>query len=225
MIDLVLITSVINTGNQPWSYTAKRSVYSSQERFEQTLQTIDSIRKYLPNSKILLTECSQLPEDIQNILISKTDYYVNAFNNEEARYACIESNKKGLGQAMSEKIGINFILKNNISFDRFFKISGRYWLNENFDEKNFGPSSFTFKKRASNTLHNVIAISTVVYSFPFNLFEEYIKAVNSSIHYYLNNGTKGYEEVFPILCEPRTEINIIGVSGYVAVTQNDFFTA
>ena len=57
MNDLVLITSVINTGKVGWSYTQTRSSYSPEERYNQSLQTIDSIRKYLPGAKIVFLEC------------------------------------------------------------------------------------------------------------------------------------------------------------------------
>jgi hypothetical protein len=35
-MNLTLITSVIDTPNKPWSYTNIRSIYTKQERFEQT---------------------------------------------------------------------------------------------------------------------------------------------------------------------------------------------
>ena len=54
MNDLVLVTSVINTGKVGWSYTQTRSSYSPEERYNQSLQTIDSIRKYLPGAKMCL---------------------------------------------------------------------------------------------------------------------------------------------------------------------------
>ena len=54
MDNLVLITSVINTPNTPLSYTNTRSVFSRQDRFEQTKKTIKSVREKLSNSKIII---------------------------------------------------------------------------------------------------------------------------------------------------------------------------
>ena len=43
MSNLVLITSVINTPKKPLSYSKIRSVFTREERFEQTKKTIESI--------------------------------------------------------------------------------------------------------------------------------------------------------------------------------------
>ena len=40
-MDIFVITSVINTGNNRWSYTDIRSCYTPEERLAQTIQTID----------------------------------------------------------------------------------------------------------------------------------------------------------------------------------------
>ena len=50
-MNIVLITSVINPPNKPLSYVKNRSVFTEDERFEQTKKTIKSINKIL-NCKI-----------------------------------------------------------------------------------------------------------------------------------------------------------------------------
>ena len=65
--DLFVITSVINTGHNPWTYTMTRSIYNPQERLFQTIKTIESIRKFT-NAKILLVECSQLSKEWEDYL-------------------------------------------------------------------------------------------------------------------------------------------------------------
>ena len=54
MNNLVLITSVIKTPNKPLSYINTRSIYTHEERFEQTKKTIQSIREKIPNVRYLL---------------------------------------------------------------------------------------------------------------------------------------------------------------------------
>ena len=44
MVNIVLITSVINTPNKPLSYSKIRSLYSRQERFEQTKKTLTGLK-------------------------------------------------------------------------------------------------------------------------------------------------------------------------------------
>jgi hypothetical protein len=224
MNDLVLITSVINTGTKAWSYIHSRSTYSPEQRFEQTLETISSIRTYLPNAQIFLVECSDISEEYTNVLRSKVNYFLNLYKDTEVRAACLETNKKGFGEAVQTQYAVEFLLENKIQFERFFKISGRYSLTKDFSSEKYKTDMYTFKKHV-RTGNNQIAISTVVFSVPFQFMKDFQRVINEVVEYYKTHGPRGYEELLPIRCEPRNEIDIVGVSGYVAVTQNEFFTA
>ena len=68
MSNLVLITSVIKTPDIPLSYSRTRSVFNHDERFNQTIKTIETIKKYIPNSKILIVECSDLNDSQESYL-------------------------------------------------------------------------------------------------------------------------------------------------------------
>ena len=222
MNDLVLITSVINTGKLAWSYIETRSTYSAEERYNQSLQTIYSIRKYLPCAKILFVECSDIPNEYVATLTSKVEYFINQYNISEAREACLETNKKGFGEAIQTKLAIEYIIQKNLTFDRFFKISGRYFLTDNFVSDKYRNDVYTFKKRAETGNH-IIAISTVVYSFPMAFIHNFYARVSAVVDYYKTHGPRGYEELLPIICEPRNEIEIIGAAGLVAVN-DEYFT-
>ena len=222
MNDLVLITSVINTGKVGWSYTQTRSSYSPEERYNQSLQTIDSIRKYLPGAKIVFVECSEIPDEYTMTLMSMVEYFVNQYNIAEAREACLETNKKGFGEAIQTKLAIEYIIQNNLTFNRFFKISGRYFLTDKFISDNYKTDAYTFKMRA-NTGNNIISISTVVYSFPMPFLHHFYACVSAVVDYYKIHGPRGYEELLPVICEPRNEIEIIGAAGLVAVN-DEYFT-
>lgn len=222
MNDLVLITSVINTGKVAWSYTETRSTYSAEQRYNQSLQTIDSIRKYLPGAKILFVECSDIPNEYITSLSSKVEYFVNQYNLTEARAACLETNKKGFGEAIQTKLAIEYIIQNNLSFNRFFKISGRYFLTDKFISDKYRTDVYTFK-RSADTGNHIVAISTVVYSFPMPFLHHFYSCVSAVVDYYKINGPRGYEELLPIICEPRNEIEIIGAAGLVAVN-DEYFT-
>ena len=60
------------------------SFHSPQERFEQTLDTIKSIRERVPNSIIWITESSavELPEEYSTKLIEQSDYYVEHYDDD-----------------------------------------------------------------------------------------------------------------------------------------------
>jgi hypothetical protein len=210
--DLFIITSVIKTGNQPWSYTSLRSCFTTEQRFEQTLQTIKSIRDLNDNTKILLVECSDINEEMTSILKDKVDYFIQTYVDERVRNACLQSDKKGFGEVMKLKKACDFIKENNIVFKRLFKISGRYFLDESFNKSNYkSDSQFTFKMYYPN------CGSTVLYSVPYSLFNFYIDRLIYCISVYENGPPTGLETLIPCICLPKQEISTLGVRGNVAV--------
>jgi hypothetical protein len=210
--DIFIITSVINTGNNPWSYTNYRSCFDIQTRFEQTLQTIESIRNLNDGTKILLVECSQIDETMTNILKDKVDYFIQTYDDSSIRGACLESNKKGFGEIKKLEKACQFIKDNNINFNRLFKISGRYFLISSFNKTNYNDNDkFTFK------IYDSIGGSTVLYSVPNKLFDVYIEKLEYIRKFYETNPPTGIETLIPLICVPRYNIEILGVSGQVAV--------
>ena len=49
---MYIVTSVIQTTDKPLSYSESRSIYSHKERFEQTLETIESTTTSRPNNGV-----------------------------------------------------------------------------------------------------------------------------------------------------------------------------
>lgn len=143
-INLVVITSIIKPPTTPLSYTNNRSIYSSDERFEQTKHTIQSIKEKIPNCKILLVECSNLDDNQYQYLTTQCDYFINLIDNEICKLKCY-SISKALGEATMTMEAINYINLNNIKYDYFFKISGRYYLSEMFDYRLFDCSESVIK--------------------------------------------------------------------------------
>jgi len=221
--DLFVITSVINTGTKPWSYTAQRSCFTREERFQQTLQTIDSIRSYHGTCNIMLVECSELTEGETTILQSKVDHFMQTYDDLSVRHACLQSEKKGYGEVKKLEKACTYIKEQGLLFHRLFKISGRYFLNENFQQDNYSSTLFTFK------MYGPESGSTVLYSVPFEQCNDYYNQLRNCIHIYETNPPTGLEILIPVLCAPRREIIQLGVSGHVAVLNDqgvpDFYTA
>jgi hypothetical protein len=209
--DLFIITSVINTGQNPWTYTSTRSIYNPEERLSQTIKTIESIRKYT-DAKILLIECSYLSKEWEDYLINITDYYINCYDIKEIRDACLLSNKKGFGEVMKMKKAISFINDNGIKFNLLFKISGRYYLNNNFNLDRFSEEEFTFRKN-----------STVLYGVPYSRFNEFTEYISNIIKMYYQYDSVGLENVLPNI-SPTHFIDTLGVEGPVAV-DNSYYLA
>lgn len=63
MNNIFLITSVINTPHKPLSYSKIMSVFTREERCNDTKETIKSIKEKIPNCKIMIVECSYFSEE------------------------------------------------------------------------------------------------------------------------------------------------------------------
>lgn len=128
MTSLFLVTSAIYT-----SY----GKCSTEERIEQTKETIKSIKTYAPGSTIVLLDAGEKSVDIdfgvelidytqKQIIREPLDYYLK--NNRDIEPDIII-------KSMLEIIMFEDYLKSRLlnSYSRIFKLSGRYKLNSNFD--------------------------------------------------------------------------------------------
>lgn len=117
----------------------------SEDRFNQTINTINSIREKVPNSTILLVESSEfkLEEKYRKILIKNTDIFLECCDDDSLKltYENLHSNPSqfNFGKSILESIGMRNafekIIKDEIYLyhHRIFKLTGRYYLNDDFD--------------------------------------------------------------------------------------------
>ena len=145
-----LVTSSINTLQ---SY----GVYTPQERFDQTLETIESIRSYAKPAKIILMETTELNEDQRKELVKKVDLLCDFSENSFIRR--IEDRFQDnyqLIKSPSEFYMLSHILmhKHIKQFRMFqentemmYKLSGRYKLTPRFTELEEQYTSITFLRR------------------------------------------------------------------------------
>ena len=219
MNDLVLITSVICTTNKPLSYINTRSIYSHEERFEQTKKTIQTIREKIPNSKIFIVECSNLTDDMNNYLVEKSDYFLNLYPDEKIR-----NNTTGLSKSLGEGTmtlcALKYIINNNIEFENLIKISGRYWLSEKFNYTNFNNNDIVIKY-IENNKHNAF---TALYKLPKASVVNFIKFLENRINDMIN--CIGFEILFANFIQYENfniiNVNPIGLDGYVSVAKEHY---
>lgn len=219
MNNLVLITSVICIENKPLSYTNIRSVYSHKERFEQTKKTIQTIREKIPNSKILIVECSNLNKDITDYLVQNSEYFINLYYDEKVRNN-ITGLSKSLGEGTMTIYAIKYIKDNNIEYDNLFKITGRYWLSDNFNYNYFNNNDIIIHY-INGDINNTC---TSLYKLHKVNIDDFMNFLNRNIN--LMHQCIGYEVLFAIFLKetkPNNIINLnkIGVNGYISVS-NDF---
>ena len=131
-MNLFLVTSALDT---------QYSLFSFEERIQQTIATVESIRKYAPGSTIVLVEGGRpLTDNLKNRL---TEYFNHIFD-----YTDTDAIKmsQSASQYAVDNVGHSiktpceaFMLMNTTKqipvekFNRIFKISGRYVLTEKFN--------------------------------------------------------------------------------------------
>jgi len=121
-MDLVVISSAINTCSAPLSYYPIRSIYSKEERYFQTLQSIESVKR-IPNKKVFFVECTDISEYEEDIK-SRVDFYKNVYKGNES---IIDGPNKGMGEAVS------LLAADTEDYENIYKLSGRYYLTDEFN--------------------------------------------------------------------------------------------
>jgi len=197
-----IVTSVIDFGLRPLSYSDTRSAYSPDERAEQTKRTIVSIRERVPDARIILVEAGRsavLPFGLDRL----ADQYIFLGNNFLVRHAC-DSRYKGLGEAVMLMCAAGRLVES----DRYFKISGRYCLNDSFDLAQWDRGGFVFRRYGD-------AVSTRLYKFDRDNMGQWRKALCLSIPGLLSG--KSIEDALPKFLPKHamTFLDKLGVEGHV----------
>ena len=170
MDNLVLITSVVNTPNTPLSYSKVRSVFTRNERYEQTKKTIQSIKEKIPNSKIIIVECTDFTKEEKDYFEKHCDWVLNLWNRLEL-HPRIFGVSKAMGEGTMTIEALKFLIKNNFKYNNLFKICGRYWLNNNFNYDKYNNNNLVFKKINEN-INNIF---TSFYKIPYNSTSNLLK--------------------------------------------------
>ena len=189
---LVIITSVINPIDKPLTYSNTRSVYSKEERFFQTLKTIETLKNKTKNCDICVLECSDLPEYMVKEIEKLVDIFVNFKDDEDVRFY-VESPHKGAGEV---KKMIKFIENDKKKlfkkYENIFKISGRYWLSDEFVFENFflqSPPTNVFQIRDGNHF------CTILYKINKSYYETFFEVLKKSLELKMNT-CLGLEYIF-----------------------------
>jgi hypothetical protein len=211
--NLFLITSVIVPTHIPLCYVNTRSLYTPEQRFEQTKNTIRTIRNKVKNVFIYLIEGSLLPNEMESEIIGLVDRYTNFSGDSEMR-KIIDDPQKSKGEVA---LLLSAIKKfDDIGqFDNIFKISGRYFLNDNFFIERFDNDMNIFRVYPDR-------YATYLYKIHKSHFTDYVEALNKSLKYI----AEGIEVALFTVYPPKDKVNVnipqIGISGHVAVYKDYF---
>ena len=214
--NIILVVSKIITSFAPFTYTKIRSIYTIGERFNQTLNTISSIRNKIPNAFIVLVDNSILNKNQIDTLHNKTDYFINITDDKELNYYTDECVVKAFGEISQQLIFYKYFLsKIDLSkIKHFFKISGRYYINDTFDYKLFDNDSSIFKK--NNMVIDRDYYYTSFYKISNNNILDYFKSLSTIINernkYIISNDIKDFEVIMPILLNNKVIVNHLGIT-------------
>jgi hypothetical protein len=198
----------------------KTDLVEGKKIFKNWFEELEKIREKIPNSIIFIVECSELNEEYNSFLLNNSDFFLNLYNIDFIREN-INSISKSLGEGTMTFFALNKILEINIDFDNLIKISGRYWLSNNFNYKKFDNNNIIIKY-INNDMNNVF---TALYKIPYKNVLEYKNFLENNFH--LMKKCIGYENLFSIFINSQNttinHINNIGLEGYISIS-NDFYS-
>lgn len=127
----------------------KFSAYDEEQRFNQTLETIECIRKKVPESYVVVFEssCKSINEKQKETLKEKADLFLDFYDEPVIKqlYENLEKRPELItyGKSLLETRGLLntlYTIRNHNLFgdsQRVFKLTGRYLLNDDFDIQDY----------------------------------------------------------------------------------------
>jgi len=221
--NVVIVTSKIYVSNKEFSYIKGRSIYTSKERFNQTLCTFQTIRKNIPNSYIILYDNSEFPEDEYYTLKCNVDYFINIHNDEIVNQFTNESIHKVYGEVAQTYRLLSTIksLYHGMNIQNIFKITGRYLINELFDYDQYDNEHIIMKRNTDVT--DRIYYFTCFYKCAFSKFELLYDTI-CQLYSDIQNGSYEYEEwetLLPMLLYKQFEsVDTLGITQNIAVWED-----
>jgi hypothetical protein len=218
--NIVLVTSKIIVSEKPFTYVSTRSIYTKEQRFIQTINTIKSIRNYIPDSYIVLVDNSEFNKIDYNILSSLTDYFINITDDNILNYYTNDCKIKLFSDLIQQLCFYeNFIKKININnVIHFFKISGRYFINESFNYKDYNNNLNIFKQNKEVTDRDYYYTS--FYKLNTNILLEYFQNMRKIFEEkdkYNENTINDIEVILPSKIQDKTLIENLGITQIFAV--------
>jgi hypothetical protein len=192
----VLITSAVYSNY---------GIYTPQQRIGQTLDTVKSARKYIPDATIILIDNSKV--DVQNDtsvefeeLIDQVDYYIDNSDDTDIQHFHNNVSNYDIGKNSMEVLGMlkaltyiatnEDIMKDINASNRIFKLSGRYQVTDKFDITKFDNANtkdkYVFKKAQPAWCNPAVTgvnslLQTRLYSFTPSQFTDTIKLFQTII--------------------------------------------
>lgn len=219
--NVVIITSKIYTTQLPFSYSSTRSIYTPEQRFSQTLDTIESIRSNIPDVIIVLFDNSTFTEEQYVLLDKSVDHFLNITNNPIVNEYTNNSAHKIYGEIVQTYELLLYLersLSHRIHIQNVFKISGRYVINNQFCYNKYDNDDIILKQNVAVTDRKYYF--TCFYKFSYKRFSQIFDAIQKVYNGMSNSlhANKDWEVLFPQLLEyDMHEIETLGITQNIAV--------
>lgn len=224
-----IVTSAVNS---------KFGIFKPDERLQQTIDTINSIKSKVPDAKIIIMECCGEPiKKVQeDILRSHCDVFLDYSRNEDVQAMYDSDNwdvvKNGteimcFGRALAV-LNAEGLLKD---IDRIHKMSGRYVLNDMFDLETYEQTSVKDKIVIGPKYKSQfpIEVTTVplqymarLWSWPNSRIDEVVEVYSDSFVFFAERlAAGGYVDIEHVLYKFLNPANVheiqnLGVEGQIA---------
>jgi hypothetical protein len=211
----------------------RMGVISREERFQQTIEGLESIRKKCPEAVIILAEGS--PDKVSEKKMKALSDYVDMIadfsgDKDIAQFAAIGRKSEAENVLMLKTMMLlkqePSLMKLRHSISRIYKISGRTTLNDGFDivdHNHFG--KYVFKRRMVTWLQDDRAeiftdlLITRLFSFCPSLIDDYMVACQRNIGVIIDAGVDTeHAHFFNINSDYLVELDDIHCQGTMAST-------
>lgn len=150
MNKIFVVGSSIQTRDKPLVYSAVRTVFSKEERFRQSVYTVNSIRNAFPDAKIVFVDSSKEYDEYMTIFkyFENTEFIPLIELDKDAFEIVNNHPNKSLCESLLLNVYFKKYKKYLQSFDYIIKGCGRY-VHFNFDDSLFtkeNKDKFFFKK-------------------------------------------------------------------------------
>lgn len=212
--NLFCIPSVIHTSCYPLDYIHYRSSLSSNERLQQTIEQIDSIRRIMSHDDhILLLEGSCLSDEEKHQLERDNVTIISFYEDERAFFLCHQHVNKSCYEVYVLKWAME-----HYTCRYFYKFGGRYKLRDDFQLCFFQKEKPVFKTIQSPFIQNQILLECIFYAIPESFQETYL-TIFSDLRIDTELYDKAVENCFyeRIKDQDYIPIDTLGIEGYDAI--------
>jgi hypothetical protein len=148
--NIVIITSKIITSSHKLSYINHRSIYTHDQRLKDTVQTITSVKKYIPNAYIILIDNSIFTPLLFDELNKLVDCFINNKTDEMLNYYTDVNEIKATGEILQTLSGLDHLSNVNIKYNNIYKITGRYLVDKTFNISQYENNQNCFKQNLTD---------------------------------------------------------------------------